>query len=210
MNRLLLTATYPIAQLRPHPRNYKWHDLEGLKSRLRKGETRTIVVRADDPEQPLAGGTILAGHGIVEAATALRRKAIGATVVECDDEEAEEVLVEDNRQAELGTDDPARLVRLLHRIQARGGLEEVGYTEREVADLLAEATAGDNPEPAPAAVVVASPPPPPGLSQTVLQFREAAAHAAFLADVEVLRERYGGQGVTAVVVEAVRRQELAP
>ena len=62
-----LSETIPIARLKAHPRNYKGHptdQIEHLAQSLREhGWYRSVVTASDY--------TILAGHGIVAAATSI-------------------------------------------------------------------------------------------------------------------------------------------
>lgn len=138
MRELIKGVDYPAALLRPHRKNhYRRHDLEAIARGLRMGQWRSIGVRADDPENPLAGGSIIAGRGVFLAKTKLLgADVVTATVVECTEEEAEEAVALDNRSHELGDDDPGLLAELLGGIAERGRLEHVGYTEDDVADLL--------------------------------------------------------------------------
>jgi hypothetical protein len=223
VNRLCLTDAYPVERLRPHPLNYRQHDLAGLKRALRRGQHRTVAVRADDPADPLAGGTLLAGHGVYFACRDLKRKTVAATVVACDEAEAEEIVVEDNRAQELGADDPAALATLLQRIEERGRLKEVGYSQDDLAALVlsveerapalepdpdapagashaAEGGAGDVQRPPTVAVEP--------LRQVLLSFPVAADYERFLAQVTALRARWSIEvsGVTPVVARAVREQ----
>lgn len=223
MKRLCLTDAYPVAKLRPHPDNYRDHDLDGIERILRaRGQHRTIVVRADDPADPLAGGTVLAGHGVFHAARdRLGWELLAASVMECDDAEAEEEVVADNRWGRLGGSDPKRLHPLLADIHARGGLERVGYTVDDYEDLLARAGAvavtptepfaggyaESDEETAQRAAQGAATPVDP-IRQVVLVFSDPDAQDAFLGVVEGLRRAWHVEegGITAVVVEAVHRE----
>jgi hypothetical protein len=218
----------PISSVRPHPRNYRRHDLAGLKRALKRGQHRTVVVRADDPDQPASGGTLLAGHGVWYASQELKRETIAVSVVECDEEEAENILAEDNRQSELGEDDPRLLAALLERIEGRGQLKDVGYSPDDLAALLREV---DAPTPqaaqeAPFSVDLGDlapdgaggPGAAPGepaqwpsvepLKQMLLTFPVPEEYELFLAQVGELRQRYGIEagGFTPVVLRAVRSQ----
>lgn len=143
MSRRLGDFTYQVERLRPHPKNYRDHDLDFLQQCLEEdGQHRTIVVRPDDPAEPLAGGTVLAGHGVFYVTRdRLKLGTIHATAVECTDLEAERVVVRDNRANERGRDDPARLLAILEPAAERGELAGLGYTEgdlQQLVDQLAE------------------------------------------------------------------------
>ena len=137
MSRRLGDYAYPVARLRPHPENYRDHDLDFIEECLRDGQHRTIVVRPDDPAAPLAGATVLAGHGVLHVARErLRWTEVHATAVECTDAEALRIVVRDNRAGERGQVDPVKLLAILEPAQARGELPAYGYSGTDLAALL--------------------------------------------------------------------------
>jgi ParB-like chromosome segregation protein Spo0J len=101
----------PLADLRPHPRNDGQHppeEIAHLKQSLTEhGVYRNVVVAKD--------GTILAGHGVVEAAQALGHTHIAGKRLpyDPDDPQALKVLVGDNHIARLRLQDDAVLTDLL-------------------------------------------------------------------------------------------------
>jgi hypothetical protein len=91
--------TVSIDELRPHPRNYNTHpdtQIEHLSESLREhGLYRNVVVAND--------GTILAGHGVVEAARSMNAETIDVVRLDIDPDslEAIKVLVGDNELPRL-------------------------------------------------------------------------------------------------------------
>jgi DNA modification methylase len=125
-------ATEPreIAALRPHPRNFRRHpehQLAVLRESLRvHGQQKPVVITPD--------GTILAGHGLVEAA-----KAEGWTEIAChvyDGPYPEAFLAMDNRSSDLAEDDEAALARLLRDLEAQDQLSAAGWGEDDLSELL--------------------------------------------------------------------------
>lgn len=224
MKRLCLTDAYPVDKLEPHPLNYRRHT-PGLKDALARGQHRTVAVRAHDPKRPLEGATLLAGHGVWAATRELGRTVVAATVVQCSDDEAEEIVAEDNRRQQQGANDPARLADLLDRLLERGSLERVGYTADDYDDLLAAAGRVQEAPPQPftggyaeteeetqARARTPNDAPVEPLRQVVLVFRDHSLYSAFMEDVKALRRAYTLEegGVSPVVAEAVRRAAEAP
>lgn len=121
-----------IADLKPHPRNYRKHSEEQLllieTSLEIHGQQRPVVIEDD--------GTILAGHAVVLGAE--RR---GWEEVDChiyDGPHPEQFLIVDNRSAELGQDNREELGVLLAEVQDDAvKLAASGYSKADVAKLLA-------------------------------------------------------------------------
>lgn len=112
--RLHAATVVPIAELKPHPRNYKKHpakQLAHLEASLKKyGQFRNVVLAED--------GTILAGHGVTEAAARL-----GWTNLTCirlpispNSPEALKILALDNELPKFAETDDGALVRLLREV----------------------------------------------------------------------------------------------
>lgn len=110
------TEHIAIAELRPHPRNYRLHPDAQLvhiqQSLSTHGFYRNIVIAQD--------GTILAGHGVVQAATTM-----GFTTVPVirlplapNSPQALKVLAGDNEMSRLAEVDDRRLISILTEIQA--------------------------------------------------------------------------------------------
>jgi len=126
----LTVETRPIAELRPHPRNYRRHpehQLAILRESLRlHGLQKPVVVTPD--------GTILAGHGLVEAARAEGWSEIAVHVY--DGPHPDAFVVADNYSASLALDDEQALADLLKRLEADGELSASGYQEDDLEELL--------------------------------------------------------------------------
>jgi DNA modification methylase len=127
----LTVQTRPIADLRPHPLNYRRHpesQLEVLRRSLRDhGLQKPVVVTPD--------GTILAGHGLVEAAQAEGWEEIAVHIY--DGPHPDAFVVADNYSASLAVDDEHALADLLRRLEADGELSASGYQEDDLAELIA-------------------------------------------------------------------------
>jgi DNA modification methylase len=126
-----LTA-YPwsVQALRPHPRNYRRHpehQLAILRESLRvHGQQKPIVVTPD--------GTILAGHGLVEAA-----RLEGWEDIDChvyDGPYPEAFLAIDNRASDLAEDDETALAALLRDLEAQDQLSATGWEQDDLEELL--------------------------------------------------------------------------
>lgn len=132
----LLLEEVALDQLKRHPRNYREHpddEIEHLMESLRSnGVYRNIVVAKD--------GTILAGHGVVEAARRLGLKTIPVyrTPYESDDPRALKLLVSDNEISHLAMSDDRALTELLKEFKDDDliGLLGTGYDEMMLANLL--------------------------------------------------------------------------
>jgi DNA modification methylase/DNA-binding ferritin-like protein (Dps family) len=130
-----------IGALQPHPRNYNRHPAEQVrklaKSLRKMGQVRSIVVWR---------GTILAGHGVVEAAKSLKWKTIRADVLpdEYPEELALAYVAADNELARQGDPDLAQLLGILEESRAADEelLEAMGFDADEFAALLADVGGG--------------------------------------------------------------------
>jgi hypothetical protein len=147
--QLVLVA---IAELKPHPRNDGTHppaQLDHLKASLTQhGLYRNVVIAQD--------GTLLAGHGVVQAAQQLgythvraERRPYGP-----DDPRAIQILLGDNHIARLREQDDRMLAELLQGLAAEdpAALLGTGYDAEALAALVAaqgDAWDGTVPTPAP-------------------------------------------------------------
>jgi hypothetical protein len=125
-----------IDQLKPHPRNYRQHpedQIEHLVQSLQEhGFYRDVVIARD--------GTILAGHGLVEAARHLGLKKVPTRRLdlEPDSQEARRILTGDNEVGKLGMPDTRALTELLRDVRD-GDAEAMlgtGYNEQQLAALV--------------------------------------------------------------------------
>ena len=125
-----------LADLRPHPRNYRGHpedQIEHIMESIREhGVYRNIVVARDH--------TILAGHGVVEAARRLGLAEIPVRrlPIAPDDPRALKVLTGDNEIEHLGEQDDRALTELLREIKEKdvAGLLGTGFDEMMLANLV--------------------------------------------------------------------------
>jgi hypothetical protein len=126
----------PLADLKAHPDNYRTHPQEQLDhlamSLQRHGFYRAVVVARDN--------TILAGHGIVQAAQ--QAGFTEAPVVRLDLDStstaALKVLAGDNELGRLAESDERKLADILRLVQEddEHGLDGTGYDDSGLADLL--------------------------------------------------------------------------
>lgn len=128
----------PIDELHPHPLNYRRHgpeQLEVLRRSLRDhGLQKPVVVTSD--------GTILAGHGLVEAARAEGWRELAVHVYDGDHPDA--FIAADNYSASLAVDDEQALAELLQRLEADGELSASGYQPEDLGELIARLEAEAN------------------------------------------------------------------
>jgi len=133
----LTVQTRPLDSLHPHPLNYRRHgpeQLEVLRRSLRDhGLQKPVVVTSD--------GTILAGHGLVEAAQAEGWTELAVHVY--DGAHPDAFVAADNYSASLAVDDEQALAELLRRLDADGELSASGYEQEDLGELLARLEAAE-------------------------------------------------------------------
>lgn len=125
-----------IGSLRPHERNYRTHpddQLEHIQHSIEEhGFYRNVVVARD--------GTILAGHGVVEAATRLGRETIPVIRLDiaANDPQAIRILTGDNELGALAEVDDRLLSELLRELReaSETGLLGTGYDDMMLANLV--------------------------------------------------------------------------
>ena len=131
-----LTETVPLAALQPHPQNYKQHppaQLAELAASIQAhGLYRNIVVARDN--------TILAGHGVAEAAAIAGYADVPVyrLAVDADAPAALQVLIGDNELARLALSDDRALTELLKALaqdDTLDGLLGTGFDATQVAAL---------------------------------------------------------------------------
>lgn len=128
------TEQADIAELKPHPRNYRAHPEDQLThiaaSIKQHGFYRNVVVARD--------GTILAGHGVVDAAKKLGLVTIPVIrlPIAPNSSQALKVLAGDNEISRMAGIDDRALTDLLKEIQGSEGLLGTGYDEQMLAALL--------------------------------------------------------------------------
>lgn len=123
-----------VALLRPHPRNYRSHPDDQLqhiiKSITEHGFYRNIVVAKDN--------TILAGHGVVQAAVKMGIAQVPVIRLPIDPNEplALKVLTSDNEISRLGEVNDRLLTDLLKEILTTDDLMGTGFDEQQLSALL--------------------------------------------------------------------------
>lgn len=130
------TEMVAIADLRPHPKNYRNHPEEQVRhiaaSIRQHGFYRNVVVARD--------GTILAGHGVVLAArtSKLTHVPVIRVALEHDDPRALKILASDNELGRFAEDDDRKLTELLREIKEldEESLLGTGYDEKQLAALV--------------------------------------------------------------------------
>lgn len=99
---------WPVAQLRPLPGNPRTHSaaqVERIAALIQRfGWGRTVVVRPD--------GTILAGHGAVQAARLLGMERVPVRVLDLDAKASREFALADNARA-FGDDDESEVQAIM-------------------------------------------------------------------------------------------------
>jgi ParB-like chromosome segregation protein Spo0J len=126
----------PIADLRPHPQNYRRHPADELaeigRSIVEHGFFRNVVVARDN--------TILAGHGVVEAARLLGRDVVPVLRLDvaAESTQALKVLVADNELPRMAEVDDRALTEILRVIlaEAETALAGTGFDEEQLAALV--------------------------------------------------------------------------
>lgn len=123
-----------VADLKPHPRNYRQHPDDQLehivKSIEEHGFYRNVVIAEDD--------VILAGHGVVKAATkmGLTEVPVIRVPIASDDPKALKILTGDNETSKLGEVDDYLLTEILKEIRERDGLLGTGFDDMMLANLV--------------------------------------------------------------------------
>lgn len=126
--------TVEINSLAPHPSNYRKHNPDQLKHIAKSIEThglyRNVVVARD--------GTILAGHGVVQACRALGITEIPVARLDIasDDVRAMKLLTGDNEISRLGEIDDRLLSEILRDISLTDDLLGTGFDELQLANLV--------------------------------------------------------------------------
>lgn len=123
-----------ITKLKAHPKNYRKHpkkQIDHIIASLKtNGQYRNVVIAKD--------GTILAGHGVVEAARYLKWTRIEVVRFPFgpQDPRSLKVMVGDNEIGNIAEDDDRELGRLLKSISKDGKLLGTGYDDNALDALL--------------------------------------------------------------------------
>lgn len=132
----LPTEVVPLDRLRPHPQNYRAHppdQLAHIEASLKEhGLYRNVVVARDY--------TVLAGHGVMQAAQLAGMESIEVKRADVDPFEpgALRLLTGDNEIARLVDVDDRQLTEILRSLQVDdpAGLLGTGFDEAQLANLL--------------------------------------------------------------------------
>jgi len=124
----------PIESVRFDPKNARKHSRRNLESiRLsldEHGQVKPIVVNQD--------GVVIAGNGTLEAARELGWASIAAVTYTGDAKAARRLGIQDNRSAELAEWNEDELRRAASEVDLTG----TGFSEKEIAELLADVESG--------------------------------------------------------------------
>lgn len=131
MSELAVVAS-PLEDLQPYHQNPRRGDTAAIAASLKKrGQYKPIVVNAGTKTgRPME---ILAGNHTFLAAHSLGWSTIQIVTVDVDDSEAAQIVLADNKLADLGGYDDTDLLATL---QEAGSLEATGYSDQDLADLL--------------------------------------------------------------------------
>src|SRR5690349_13260400 len=152
----LVTARVPVADLRTFHRNPRRGDVDAIARSLAvQGQYRPIVVNRGT--FTLRRNEVLAGNHTLKAARELGWSHITVCWVDVDEDQAARIVAADNRTADLGDYDDAVLADLLGDLD---GLDGTGYTDADLAALLAPDEGDDDPDDDQAAAVEVVPAPP--------------------------------------------------
>lgn len=122
----------PIDAVHPYPGNARRGDVETITKSIRKHKQyRPIVANRRT-------GDILGGNHVWQSMVILGAAHIAVSWVDVDEDTAREMVLIDNRAAELGTFDDAALADLLALVPA-DALPDTGYTMADLDALLAAA-----------------------------------------------------------------------
>jgi hypothetical protein len=124
--------TVAVLELRPNPRNPNKHSedqINRLMASLRRdGQTRPLLARK-------ANSMLIAGHGVHTAARRLGWDEIGVVRLDVTQEDADRIMLSDDRLAALSELDHRRVADLLTDIQ-EGDWLATGYSVEEANKLL--------------------------------------------------------------------------
>jgi ParB-like chromosome segregation protein Spo0J len=127
--RLITTRQVPLHDLHLLDGNPRRGDVDAVAASLdRHGQFRALVVRADTM-------TVLAGNHTLQAMAQLSWERALCHLIECDDREARQIALADNRIPELGSYDPEALTDMLRDLD--GDYAATGYEQGDLDGLIA-------------------------------------------------------------------------
>lgn len=128
----LKVRTVPLDELRTYHQNPRRGDTAAIASSLKnRGQYKPIVVNVGTHTGRAM--EILAGNHTYLAARSLDWPTIDIVEVDVPDDEAAQIVVADNKLADLGAYDDADLLATL---ELAGSLEATGYTDQDMTDLM--------------------------------------------------------------------------
>lgn len=128
------TFEIPVDKLRTHPDNPNEGDVPGIAESLRKNtQFQAICVQADDPDDPHAGGVILAGNHTYLAARSNGWATIRAELHDLDEQAQLRVMLAANALAKRGVLDDRLLAEVLSQVDDLAG---TGYDEHDLDSLV--------------------------------------------------------------------------
>lgn len=125
----------PVKDLREWERNPRKHDVDRLVKSIKAFGFRAPLVVNETPK----GYVVEAGHGRLKAAKMLGMKTLPCVVVSDDEKTAMAYAIADNRQQELTEWQLPDLKDLLQELDDGWvNMEAIGYTEKELEDLMTQ------------------------------------------------------------------------
>jgi ParB-like chromosome segregation protein Spo0J len=126
--------------LQPHPDNPRVHDDAVIQSSMKDhGIIDVCVVQRE-------GRRLLSGHGRWENALTLGADTVPVLWVDCDDAEAEEIMLVLNRAADRASYDSRGLAAILARVRDSGReVSRTGWSDDDLAQFVARITKRDEP-----------------------------------------------------------------
>ncbi len=126
IHQTLASLVVPLGSVQRYPGNPRTHNLDVLRTSLRRnGQYRPVVVNRRTMQ-------VLAGNGTHEAAELEGWPEIAATMVDVDEQEAARIVAVDNRASDLGGYDDSALLAILEGLP---DLEGTGY-DQDALDAL--------------------------------------------------------------------------
>lgn len=130
----LIVEKVPIDELNPYHRNPRRGEVAKIAESLQaRGQYRPIVVnRGTNTEYP---NEILAGNHTWQAAKSLKWDTIQAVFVDVDADQAAQIVLADNRLADIGGYDVAALAEVIDSVSSP--TLGTGYSDDDIAEILA-------------------------------------------------------------------------
>lgn len=204
----------PLGQLRSHERYVRTITPEKQAALARSLDEAPQMLWAR-PLIALVDGRVIAGNRKLEVLADAGREAAPTFVVELPDAEAEAWAIRDNRH--FGEDDEPTLAALLQELSGQGvDLATIGFDPDEYEDLLAATDA--IPELPPVEFKGGYAESDDELAERARKMKQEEpkrevklllkpdVHKKFVTRLAKLAKRYGTEGITATLLEAVRRE----